>query len=128
MFYDYLDSLCAERGITVSGLLETMGISKSSASRWRTKGYQPSRPVAKKIADYFGISVRQLMGEDGAKGVPAGETSGDAELMEMLENIRRNPDLRILFSLSKNASPEDVKKYIQMIKLMDGDRNGKSDR
>ena len=105
-----------------------MGISKGSASRWKTKGYLPSRPVAKKIADYFGISVRQLMGEDGAKETPAGEASGDGELMEMLENIRHNPDLRILFSLSKNASPEDVKKYIQMIKLMDGDKNGESDR
>ena len=72
MFYDYLDYLCAERGITVSGLLDELELSKSSASRWKSKGYEPSREAAKKIADYFGITVKQLMSaEIGVKKEPA---------------------------------------------------------
>jgi transcriptional regulator with XRE-family HTH domain len=126
MFYDQLDVLCAEHGLTVSGLLRELNISASSASRWKSKGYEPSREVAKKLADYFGITVRQLMAGE-IENVPAPEKSEDEELQELLEEARRNPDLKILFSLGKNATREDVKKYIQMIKLMSGENNGEDD-
>lgn len=61
MFYDKLQLLCTERGMTVSGLLETLNMSKSSASRWKSKGYSPSPASVKKIADYFEIPVAELL-------------------------------------------------------------------
>lgn len=78
MFYDNLDVLCAERGITVSRLLEILNLSRSSASRWKTKGYLPSRETAKKIADYFGISVQELLSIEKAPTVKNDERVRDA--------------------------------------------------
>lgn len=123
MFYERLDLLCAERGLTISGLLKELGISPSSASRWKSKGFEPSNSTKKAIADYFGITVRQLMSGE-IENAPAPEQSEDDELEEILEEARRNPDLKMLFSLSSKATPEEIKKYIQIIKLMCGDDNG----
>ena len=81
MFFDHLDKMCAEHGISVSKLLEEIQISKSSASRWKSKGFLPSRPVQKKIADYFGISVFELMNN---KEKPTAD-NGDG-LMETLQD------------------------------------------
>ena len=69
MFYDNLDILCAERGITISRLLEILDLSRSSASRWKTKGYLPSRDTAKKIAEYFGMTVQELLDIEKAPAV-----------------------------------------------------------
>lgn len=121
MFYSHLDSLCAERGITITELMKELKISPSSASRWKSKGYEPSRATAKKIADYFGITVQQLMNSE--KEIVPAPKSEDDEMTELLETIRRRPDLKILFSLSKNATPEDVKKAIKFIQTFCGDED-----
>lgn len=126
MFYDNFLRLCEDRGVSPTRVLTNLGISKGSLSRWRDGG-EPLNETKKKIADYFGITVRQLM--DGEiENIPAPDRSEDDELDAILEEARRNPDLRILFSLSSKASPEELKKYIKMIKLICGDDDGADNR
>lgn len=121
MFFDRLDALCAERGITVTELMKELGLSPSSASRWKAKGYSPSRSASKQIADYFGITVRELM--DGKKESAPPEDGTDDELANILEDARRRPELRVLFSMSRKATPEDVKQAIKIIQAL-GDNDG----
>jgi transcriptional regulator with XRE-family HTH domain len=125
VFYDNYLKICEERGVAPTRVLVDLGISKSAISNWKNGG-EPSNRTKKAIADYFGITVRQLMSGE-IENAPAPEQSEDDELDEILEEARRNPDLKMLFSLSSKATPEEVKKYIQIIKLMCGDDNGASD-
>ena len=60
MFYNTFVSLCEEKGVSPSRLLGELGISKGGLSRWR-EGTEPTNPIKKKIADYFGITVAELM-------------------------------------------------------------------
>lgn len=93
MFYDYLDGLCAERGISVSRLLEELGVSKSSASRWKTKGFTPSKPVQKKIADYFGMTVSNFMSgvNDTEKAnMPVLNKKDEHDIAKDMERLRQN--------------------------------------
>lgn len=60
VFFEKLDNMCAERGLSISAFLESLNVDKSAASRWK-RGALPSKPVQKKIADYFGVSVLELM-------------------------------------------------------------------
>ncbi|WP_312611412.1 helix-turn-helix domain-containing protein [Oscillibacter sp.] len=122
MFFDNLNLLCAENGITVTELMKTLGKSPSSASRWKAKGFMPSKQTAKQIADYFGITVRELM--EGQKEAAPSNDEAENEMAELLETIRHRPELRVLFSLSKNATPDDVRKTIQIIKTICGDDDG----
>lgn len=122
MFYDSFIALCEERGVSPSKVLDALGISRGGLFRWKNGG-APRNEYKKKIADYFGITVPELMSGK-INTAPAETEADDDEMAELLETIRRRPDLKVLFSLSKKATPEDVKKYIKMIKLMCGDEDG----
>lgn len=91
MLYDYLETLCKERGISVSWLLGEVGVSKSSASRWKSKGYEPSNKTKKKIADYFNVSVQQLENGDAEKpAAPKGDelTADEMKLLALFRGLR----------------------------------------
>jgi len=114
--------ICEDYGVSPSRVLTSLGISKGSLRNWKN-GIEPLNETKKKIADYFGISVRELVNWK-EKNAPTPVKSEDDELEDILEEARRNPDLRILFSLSRKATPEELRKYIKMIKLMCGDEDG----
>lgn len=118
MFYDRIDFLCAERGMTVTELMRELGLSPSSASRWRNMGYSPSRAAAKKIADYFGITVAELMSGE-IKKSPA-KAAEDDELEAILQDFKDNPELRALFKLSRKATPDELRQYQKIIKALRG--------
>lgn len=124
VFFDVYLKWCEEFGFAPTTVLKTLGISKSAYSNWKIGG-EPSNRTKKQIADYFGITVRELM-EGQKETAPAEAETDNDEMAELLETIRRRPDLQILFSLSKKATPDDVRKTIQIIKTICGDDNGEN--
>ncbi len=60
MFYEKFVSLCEKNGVSPSRALTEMGISKGSLSRWKVGG-KPLNENKKLIADYFGITVAELL-------------------------------------------------------------------
>ena len=48
------------------------------------------------------------------------DSAEQAELWELRETMRRNPNIRLLFNLSKKARPEDVKKFVNVLKALEG--------
>lgn len=63
MFYDNFVALCASANKTPAYVGRELGIDKSTISCWKARKTKPSDVNAKKIADYFGVSVEELMGE-----------------------------------------------------------------
>lgn len=47
--------------------------------------------------------------------------SEDKELWELRESLRQNPDMRILFSLAKDAKPKALKQAIAIVKALNED-------
>lgn len=66
-----------------------------------------------KIADYFNVSVDYLLGNE--KKPAATE---DDELNEYLEYLKNREDGRMLFSLAKNATKEDVMRAVAIIEAL----------
>lgn len=67
----------------------------------------------------FGVTLDYLLGRDES---PAPELSvPDDELWEIREQLRRRPEMRTLFSVTKDASSEDLKKAIKIIETLKGD-------
>lgn len=64
MFYDLFAGLCEKRGIKPSKAAEECGINKSNVSNWKNNGYVPRGEALNKIADYFGVSVDYLLGNE----------------------------------------------------------------
>ena len=48
-------------------------------------------------------------------GTQENEFERDPEVLEMMEELHHRPELRALFSTSRNASPEDIRKVISII-------------
>lgn len=60
MFYDNFMSLCERDGVSPSKVLDSIPMSRGSLKRWRDGG-EPLNEGKKKIADYFNISIAELM-------------------------------------------------------------------
>ena len=57
MFYDQLQQLCKEKGISMTKLVTDIGMSKSAVTYWRKTDTTPKAEIVQKIADYFEVPV-----------------------------------------------------------------------
>lgn len=64
MFYDVFLSLCKKANIKPSKAAEECGINRSNVSLWKSKGYTPRGDALQALADYFGVSVDYLLGNE----------------------------------------------------------------
>lgn len=60
MFYDRFVIVCENAGVSPSKVLTDLDISKGSLSRWK-EGGGLTNETKKKLADYFGITIKELM-------------------------------------------------------------------
>ena len=117
MFYDIFCSLCEQNKVKPTRVALDLGLSKSSATKWKN-GATPKGELLTKIADYFNVSVDYLLGNETEKSPANAE---DEELNEYLDQLKNNPGMRVLFSKTKNATKEDLEKVIKMLDIMLGD-------
>lgn len=107
MFYDKYCELCKQKGISPSAAAIEMGINKGTVSIWKSKGTTPQTAILGKIADYFGVSVDYLLGNDQKQKAPA-ESEGVSD-----------DDIKFaLFNGSDNITDEmfeEVKRFAQFI-------------
>lgn len=124
-FSEKLKKLRKEKKVTQEQLAKIIGVERSSIGKYET-GTQPSTDIMKRIADYFGVTVDYLLGREETKKAPVSPavTTEDEELMEYLEELRSRPEMRMLFSLSKNATKEDVEDAVRIIEAL---RKGRRD-
>ena len=78
-FYDNYLSLCALHKKSPSAVAVAIGLSRTSPNGWK-KGKQPTEVNLKKLANYFGVTVAELNGEE-QKENPAA-TNGNEALEE----------------------------------------------
>lgn len=72
MFYDKYRQLCDSIGKSPSAVAVEIGISKGTVSTWKNLGRTPQTAQLQKVAEYFGISIDQLLDEK--KNAPTAES------------------------------------------------------
>lgn len=113
--YEVFSKLLDEKGVTPYRLSKDTGIAQSTLSDWKRGLTTPKTDKLQKIADYLGVSMQYLMtGED---NTPA-YTEEDKELMEYLNELRNRPEMRMLFSATKNATKGDIEKTVKIIEAL----------
>ena len=115
MFYDKFVKICKDRGVSPSRAAIEAGLSKSTVTKWKTTpDAEPTGTAIKKITEYFGITIAELLGEENEKPL----INGDEELTEYVEMLKNRPECRMLFQLSKNATKEDVEAAVRIIEAL----------
>lgn len=84
MFYDNFVALCASVDKTPAYVGRELGIDKSTISCWKARKTKPSDVNAQKIADYFGVTVEELMG----KGIKKDPIPKDGAVSEPKQKLR----------------------------------------
>ena len=117
MFYDRFEELCRNKGVKPSKAAIDAGINKSTVTYWKkTPDFKPNGAVIEKLSKYFGITRAELLGEQKERPL----INNDEELTEYLEELRERSDMRMLFSVTKNATKEQVMAIVKMIEEMQG--------
>lgn len=99
MFWENFQVQCAKVQKSPATVVEELGLSNSMPTSWKN-GSLPLMKNRKKIADYFGITVEELMG---TKKEPA----GDGELTE---------DMKEILEYAQKMGPDERKAFITLLK------------
>ena len=105
--YEIFEKLCDARGITPYRFCKECDVSSSTISTWKKAGSLARPELAKKVCDYFEVSLDYLM-----TGKEADLEEGyyaNPETAQIAQEIFENKELRLLFDASRNAKPEDLK-------------------
>lgn len=116
MFYDNFLRLCNQKGVSPSAAVVEMGFQKSVVTRWKKS--IPTDANKLKIANYFGVSVDELISDTENEEKPL--VNEDEELTEYLDELKNRPEMKMLFSLAKGATKEDVEKAVKIIETLLG--------
>ena len=112
-------------GLTLEEVGEMVGVGKSTVRKWETGDIaNMRRDKIAKLAEALQTTPAYLMGwEEEEEKDPAPEelVNGDPELTELLTRARDDPNIRMLFSVTKDATAEDIEKTIKIIQMLKGE-------
>lgn len=107
-----IDTLLRERGITGARMCTDLGLSRSFMTELRKGRIRNiGAETAARIADYLGVSTDYLLGRDGGRF----DDPVERELAGYLEDMRAHPEKRMLFSVTKGATKEQIEAIVHMI-------------
>lgn len=105
MFYDNFIRLCAKENISPSAAAEEMGFYRSVVTRWG-KGGNVRKATLERVANYFGVTVADLIGDDSAQQKkPTAQGDG-------LSKAKREA-----INLIMNCSDDNAEKYLKILKI-----------
>lgn len=62
--YEIFRKLLEEKGVTVYRVAKETGISSATFTEWKNGSYTPKQDKLQKIADYFGVTLDYLVGNE----------------------------------------------------------------
>ena len=117
-----LKELMALKGLRQIDIAEKTGLGKSAISQYVSGKITPKQDKVYILAEGLNVSPTWLMGYD----VPMERSSResfnngyytDSEVAQIAEELRTNPDRRILFDASKDLNKDDID---TVLKIIDG--------
>jgi len=118
VFYDKFVQICTMRGISPSRAAIEAGLSKSTVTKWKTTpDAEPTGAALKKISNYFGISIAELLGEETEKA-PTGSGERDIDMTDV--------DIAF-YGEYKELIDDDQKTIRDMVRVMRERRSNKGE-
>ena len=106
-----LKEIRESRGISQRQAAIALNLSPTVYNRYENGLREPSNVIMLAMADYFGVSVDELLGR-------AVEQPPEDEAWAIRERLRRDPAYRLLFDAADNATPEHLRAAAAMLKAL----------
>ncbi len=62
MLFANIENLCKKQGISIAKLEQNCGLGNATIRNWRKAS--PTMSTLKRVADYFGVTVDELLADD----------------------------------------------------------------
>lgn len=111
-FSDTLLHLRRQAGLSQQALADATGLSRSAVGMYETGKREPDLDTLRLLSEFFGVDMNTLTSPESAQ---------NAELAELLEALRNRDEMRMLFKLAKDATPDDVRKAVKIIEALHND-------
>lgn len=108
IFSENLTNLLQRCGKTQLQLANSLDVSKSTVSSWCSGSKMPRMGKIDEIAAWLSVSRSELIEEGGGN-------TDNKDVSDLLEALRTRPEMRMLFSVSKDATKEDIEKAVAII-------------
>ncbi|MBR5218846.1 MAG: helix-turn-helix transcriptional regulator [Clostridia bacterium] len=101
-----------ELGLTLQAVGDACGVTKSTVQKWET-GHIANmrRDRLTRLAQILEVSVDFILGGENFD-------ADTDEMQEYLTLLRERPEMKMLFSVSKKASKEDIEKTVRIIEAL----------
>lgn len=109
MFIDKVKKLCSERGESLASVIQSLNLSQNSSTRW-SKGQTPNAMTAKRLADYFDVSVDYLLSDDenDLRYKPLSEN--EQTMLRLFGQLRHDSQLIFIGRLEEYVERENLSK------------------
>lgn len=105
-----------QKGMQQKELALSVGVAQATVSEWEHGKKDPSGDRLKKLADIFHVDELTILG----RGLVELSTE-EEEAWAVREQLRRDPNMRVLFAAASKATPEQLKAAAAMLKALQGD-------
>lgn len=110
-----LKEIRESRGITQRQAAIALNLSPTVYNRYENGLREPPNVIMLAMADYFGVSVDEILGRS------TDQPADQDESWAIRERLRRDPEYRLLFSAAEKATPEHLRAAAAMLKALEGD-------
>ncbi len=107
-----LKKLREQKGETQVQLAEFLTVSQQAVGKWELDKASPDDKTLIKIANHYGVTTDYLLGYDDA---PAYYT--DPETAALVQELKENPEFKVMFDSTRDLDPKSVKEIIEFIKF-----------
>lgn len=122
-----INGLLAEKGISKRDFYRDCGITSASYSLWNTGKTTPRMKNLEVIANYLETTTDYLLtglGEKEKAPTQEGEHGHvidlvDEELKDYLDELRNRSEMRMLFSVAKNANKQKIEAIVKFIERLE---------
>lgn len=112
-FKERLKQLRKMRGLSQIALADKVGISKSTIGAYETEDRKPSREALLTLAEFFGVSVDYLLGDDSRSTYHM-----DPEFAYKAQQTYIDERTRILLDVKEKLSDEDIEVVVALVKAL----------
>ena len=115
--YERFVQLLQNYGVTAYRVSKETGIPQATFSEWKRGKSTPKVDKLQKIADYFKVPLDYLTGNDNIRVEAQNDPIYlDDETRDIIDSLRTRPEMKILFSVSKNVTKEDIEATVEILK------------
>lgn len=105
-------------GMTQAEAARRLGCTYQAISNYERGTSRVEVDILVKLCDIYGISINDVLDVEEKSSINSPLINNDPELTSYLEELRTRPEMRMLFSVAKDATKEDVEKAVAIIEAL----------